>query len=39
MACRLVGAKPLPESMLEYYQLDLEEKKSVKFLNNIVQEI
>ena len=30
MACRLVGAKPLSEQMLEYYQLDRQEQISVK---------
>ena len=31
MACRLVGAEPLSEPMLEYCQLDLYEQTSVKF--------
>ena len=31
MACRLFGAKPLPEPMLAYCQLDLWEQISVKF--------
>ena len=31
MACRLFGAKPLSEPMLEYYQLDPWEQTSVKF--------
>ena len=31
MACRLFGAKPLPEPMLTYYQLDPKEQISVKF--------
>ena len=31
MACRLVGAKPLSELMLEYCQLDPWEATSVKF--------
>ena len=31
MACRLVGAKPLSEPMLEYYQLDPKEQTSMKF--------
>ena len=31
MACRLFGAKPLPEPMLVYCQLDSWEQISVKF--------
>ena len=31
MACRLFGAKPLPEPMLAYCQLDSWEQTSVKF--------
>ena len=31
MACRLFGAKPLPEPMLAYCQLDPWEQTSVKF--------
>ena len=31
MACRLFGAKPLPEPMLDYCQLDSWEQVSVKF--------
>ena len=31
MACRLVGAKPLSEPMLEYYQFEPWEQTSVKF--------
>ena len=31
MACRLLGAKPLSEPMLPYYQLDPKEYISVKF--------
>ena len=31
MACRLLGAKPLPELMLTYCQLDPQEQSSVKF--------
>ena len=31
MACRLLGAKPLPEPVLGYYQLDSSEQISVKF--------
>ena len=31
MACRLFGAKPLPEPMLLFHQLDPKEKTSVKF--------
>ena len=31
MACRLFGAKPLPEPMLAYYQLYPQEQISVKF--------
>ena len=31
MACRLVGAKPLFEPMLEYSKLDHKEQISVKF--------
>ena len=31
MACRLLGGKPLPEPMLIYCQLDLQEQTSVKF--------
>ena len=31
MACRLFGAKPLPEPMLAYWQLDSWEQISVKF--------
>ena len=31
MACRLFGAKPLPEPMLAYCQLDSKEQTSVKF--------
>ena len=31
MACRLFGAKPLPQQMLNYYQLDHKEHTSVKF--------
>ena len=31
MACHLFGAKPLPEPMLTYYQVDPEEQTSVKF--------
>ena len=31
MTCRLFGAKPLPEPMLNYCQLDHEEQTSVKF--------
>ena len=31
MACRLFGAKPLPEPTLTYYQLDPQESTSVKF--------
>ena len=31
MACRLVGAKPLSETMLDYCQLDAYEQTSVKF--------
>ena len=31
MACRLFGAKPLPELMLAYCQLDHKEEISVKF--------
>ena len=31
MACRLSGAKPLPEPMLTYCQLDPQEQTSVKF--------
>ena len=34
MACRLVGAKPLSETILEYSQLDLYEQTSVKFNQN-----
>ena len=34
MACRLVGAKPLTEPMLEYCQLDSKEQTSVKFWSN-----
>ena len=30
MACRLVGAKPLSEPMVEYYQFDPQEQNSVK---------
>ena len=33
MACRLFGAKPLPEPMLAYRQLDSWEQISVKFLS------
>ena len=31
MACHLFGAKPLPEPMLAYCQLDPQEQTSVKF--------
>ena len=31
MACRLFGAKPLPEPLLTYCQLDSQEQTSVKF--------
>ena len=31
MACRLIGAKPLSEPMLEYYYLDPSKQISVKF--------
>ena len=31
MACRLFGAKPLPEPMLTFCQLDPQEQTSVKF--------
>ena len=31
MACHLLGAKPLPEPMLTYCQLDPKEQTSVKF--------
>ena len=31
MACRLLGAKPLPELMLAYWQLDSWEQISVNF--------
>ena len=31
MGCRLFGAKPLPEPMLTYYQLDSSEQTSLKF--------
>ena len=31
VACRLVGAKPLPEPMMEYCELDHWEQISVKF--------
>ena len=34
MACRLLGAKPLPELMLTYCQLDHQEQISVKFERN-----
>ena len=33
MACRLFGAKPLPEPMLTYCQLDRQEQTSVIFQN------
>ena len=35
MACRLFGAKPLSEPMLEYCQLDPWEQTSVKFYSNL----
>ena len=31
MACCLLGSKPLPDSMLIYFKLDLKEQASVKF--------
>ena len=31
MDCRLVGAKPVSEPMLEYGSLDLKEQTSIKF--------
>ena len=31
MACRLVGAKPLPDPMLTFCQLDPQEQTTVKF--------
>ena len=31
MACRLFGAKPLPELMLTYCQLDIKNQTSMKF--------
>ena len=34
MACRLTGAKPLFEPMLEYFQLDPGEQISMKFSSN-----
>ena len=34
MACRLFGAKPLPEPMLSYCQLDPQEQISVNFDSN-----
>ena len=36
MACRLVGAKPLSEPKLGYYQLDPEEQTSVKFYSVLI---
>ena len=38
MACRLFGAKPLPEPMLAYCQLDHWEQISVKFELEKIQE-
>ena len=31
MACHLVGAKPLSESMVEYYYIDHKEQTTMKF--------
>ena len=31
MACAMFGAKPLPEPVLKYCQLDTEEQNSMKF--------
>ena len=39
MTCRLAGAKPLSESMLEYCLLDPSEKNSSKFIRKWRQEI
>ena len=36
MACRLFGAKPLPEPMMAYCQLDSWEQISVKFERNSI---
>ena len=36
MACRLFGAKPLPEPMLAYWQLDTWEQISVKFESEFI---
>ena len=36
MACRLVGAKPLPDLILEYCWLDPEEQTSMKFQSILV---
>ena len=39
MACHLFSTKPLPETMLIYCQLDLEQHTSVKsFLNIFIEE-
>ena len=36
MACRLVGAKPFSEPMLEYYQLDISEHTSVTLYSKFI---
>ena len=36
MACRLFGAKPFPEPMLVYCQLDSWEQVSVEFERNLI---